>query len=112
MNQISEEIKEREEQLIWLRTYHNAKPFHDHYMSLKERKQKKYADRFDAELYRYSATESELKKAFPRKIPTVKQLEKHIAKLRGKMNNMNTKYDALDQKSRELSVAVVEKLIC
>ena len=105
MNQISQEIKKREEQLIWLRTYQNSKPFHDHYMSLKGRKQKKYADQFDAELYRYSATESELKKAFPRKIPTVEQLEKHIAKLRGKQENMNTKYDALDQKSRELSEA-------
>ena len=108
MNQISEEIKEREQQLIWLRTYQNSKPFHDHYMSLKGRKQKKYADRFDAELYRYSATESELKKAFPKKIPTVEQLEKHIAKLRGKLENMNTKYDALDQKSRELSEAARE----
>ena len=108
MNQISEEIKEREEQLIWLRTYQNSKPFHDHYMSLKGRKQKKYADQFDAELYRYSATESELKKAFPKKIPTVEQLEKHIAKLRGKLENMNNKYDALDQKSRELSEATRE----
>ena len=80
----------------------------DHYMSLKGRKQKKYADRFDAELYRYSATENELKKAFPRKIPTVEQLEKHIAKLRGKQENMNTKYDVLDQKSRELSEAARE----
>ena len=74
-------------------------------MSLKGRKQKKYADQFDAELYRYSATESELKKAFPKKIPTVEQLEKHISKLRGKLENMNTKYDVLDQKSRELSEA-------
>ena len=105
MNQISEEIKKREQQLIWLRTYQNSKPFHDHYMSLKGRKQKKYADRFDAELYRYSATESELKKAFPKKIPTVEQLEKHISKLRGKLENMNTKYDVLDQKSKELSEA-------
>ncbi|MBR1384205.1 MAG: relaxase, partial [Ruminococcus sp.] len=101
-------IKEREQQLIWLRTYQNSKPFHDHYISLKGRKQKKYADQFDAELYRYSATESELKKAFPKKIPTVEQLEKHIAKLRGKQENMNTKYDALDQKSRELSEAARE----
>ena len=108
MNQISEEIKEREQQLIWLRTYQNSKPFHDHYMSLKGRKQKKYADQFDAELYRYSATESNLKKAFPKKIPTVEQLEKHIAKLHGKLENMNTKYDALDQKSRELSKAARE----
>lgn len=108
MNQISEEIKEREEQLIWLRTYQNSKPFHDHYMSLKGRKQKKYADRFDAELYRYSASESDLKKAFPKKIPTVEQLEKHIAKFRGKLENMITKYDALDQKSRELSEAMNE----
>ena len=108
LNQISQEIKEREEQLIWLRTYQNSKPFHDHYMSLKGRKQKKYTDRFDAELYRYSATESELKKAFPRKIPTVEQLEKHISKLRGKLENMNTKYDVLDQKSRELSEATRE----
>ena len=77
-------------------------------MSLKGRKQKKYADQFDAELYRYSATESELKKAFPKKIPTVEQLEKHIAKLHGKLNNMNTKYDVLDQKSRELSEATRE----
>ncbi len=103
MNQISEEIKEREQQLIWLRTYQNSKPFHDHYMSLKGRNQKKYADQ-----YRYSATESELKKAFPKKIPTVEQLEKHISKLRGKLENMNTKYDALDQKSRELSEATRE----
>ena len=77
-------------------------------MSLKGRKQKKYADQFDAELYRYSATESELKKAFPKKIPTVEQLEKHISKLRGKLENMNTKYDVLDQKSRELSEATRE----
>jgi len=35
-------------------------------------------------------------------------LEKHISKLRGKLENMNTKYDVLDQKSRELSEATRE----
>ena len=108
MNEISEEIKEREEQLSWLTHYIDVKPFHDKYMSLKGRKQQKYADRFDAELYRYSSWESQLKKAFPKKFPTVKQLENYIEKLRGKLDTLKSKYNGLDQKSRELSEAARE----
>ena len=108
MNEISEEIREREEQLSWLTHLQDVKPFHDHYMSLKGRKQQKYADRFDAELYRYSSWESQLKKAFPKKFPTVKQLENYIEKLRGKLDMLKGKYNGLDQKSRELSEAARE----
>ena len=108
MNEISEEIKEREEQSSWLTHYIDVKPFHDKYMSLKGRKQQKYADRFDAELYRYSSWESQLKKAFPKKFPTVKQLENYIEKLRGKLDTLKSKYNGLDQKSRELSEAARE----
>lgn len=61
------------------------KPFHNKYMSLKGRKQQKYANRFDAELYRYSFWESDLKKAYPKKFSTVKQLEDYIEQLRGKL---------------------------
>ena len=108
MNEISEEIREREEQLSWLTHYIDVKPFHDHYMSLKGRKQQKYADRFDAELYRYSSWESQLKEVFPKKFPTVKQLENYIEKLRGKLDTLKVKYNGLDQKSRELSEAARE----
>lgn len=66
LNSINEEIKAREEQFFWLTHYLDVKPFHDKYMSLKGRKQQKYADRFDAELYRYSAWESDLKKCIQR----------------------------------------------
>lgn len=108
MNKISAEIEEREEQLSWLRHYHDTKPFHDKYMSLKGRKQKKYGDQFDAELYRFSVWENDLKKAFPKKFPTVEQLEKHIDNLRSKLKEKNAQYNALDQKSRELSEALRE----
>lgn len=108
MNKISAEIEAREEQLSWLRHYHETKPFHDKYMSLKGKKQQKYADQFDAELYRYSAWEDGLKKVFPKKFPTVEQLEKHIENLRSKLKEKNAQYKALDQKSRELSEAVRE----
>ena len=77
-------------------------------MSLKGRKQKKYGDQFDAELYRFSVWEDDLKKAFPKKFPTVEQLENHIKKLRSKLAEKNAQYNALDQKSRELSEAVRE----
>ncbi len=105
LNSINEEIKAREEQLFWLTHYLDVKPFHDKYMSLKGRKQQKYADRFDAELYRYSVWESDLKKAYPKKFPTVKKLEDYIEKLRGKLAKKNAEYVIADQKSRELSEA-------
>lgn len=53
LNTINAEIKEREEQLFWLTHYLEVKPYHDEYVSLKGRKQKKYGEQFDAELYRY-----------------------------------------------------------
>lgn len=84
------------------------KPFYDKYMFLKGRKQQKYADRFDAELYRYQAWESDLKKVYLKKFPTVKQLEDYIEKLKVKRDKKNAEYAALDQKSRELSEAVRE----
>ena len=77
-------------------------------MSLKGRKQKKYGDQFDAELYRFLVWEDDLKKAFPKKFPTVEQLEKHIEHLRSKLKEKNAQYNALDQKSRELSEALRE----
>ena len=70
--------------------------------------QLKYADQFDAELYRYSAWEDNLKKAFPKKFPTIEQLEKHIENLRSKLKEKDAQYKALAQKSRELSEAVRE----
>lgn len=108
LNSINEEIKAREEHLFWLTHYLDVKPFHDKYMSLKGRKQKKYGDRFYEELYRYQAWESDLKKMYPKKFPTVKQLEDYIEKLKGKRDKKNAKYVIADQKSRELSEAVRE----
>ncbi len=108
LNSINEEIKAREEQLFWLTHYLDVKPFHDKYMSLKGRKQQKYADRFDAELYRYRAWESDLKKVYPKKFPIVKQLEDYIEKLKGKRDKKNAEYVIVDQKSRELSEAARE----
>lgn len=108
LNSINEKIKAREEQLFWLTHYLDVKPFHDKYMSLKGRKQQKYADRFDAELYRYSVWESDLKKVYPKKFPTVKQLEDYIEKLKVKRDKKNAEYVIADQKSRELSEAVRE----
>lgn len=108
LNSINEEIKAREEQLFWLTHYLDVKPFHDKYMSLKGRKQQKYADKFDAELYRYSVWESDLKKVYPKKFPTVKQLEDYIEKLKVKRDKKNAEYVIADQKSRELSEAVRE----
>ncbi len=108
LNAIKQEIREREEQLSWLTHYLDVKPFQDKYMSLKGRKQQKYADRFDAELYRYRAWESDLKKVYPKKFPTVEQLEKHIEMLRQKLETKNAKFNDTDQKSRELSEAYRE----
>lgn len=108
MNKISAEIREREEQLSWLTHYLDVKPYHDKYMSLKGRKQKKYGDQFYNELFRYDSWESSLKKVFPKKFPTVKQLENYIDKLRSKLAEKNAEYAALDQKSRELSEAARE----
>lgn len=108
LNKINAEIKEREEQLFWLTHYLEVKPFHDEYMSLKGRKQKKYGEQFDAELYRYDSWESELKKVFPKKFPNVKQLEEYIEKLKEKRDIKNVKYKSADQKSRELSEAARE----
>ena len=108
LNSINEEIKAREEQLFWLTHYLDVKPFHDKYMSLKGRKQQKYANRFDTELYRYSVWESDLKKVYLKKFPTVKQLEDYIEKLKGKRDKKNAEYVVADQKSRELSEAVRE----
>ncbi|MDE5991634.1 MAG: relaxase, partial [Oscillospiraceae bacterium] len=108
LNKINEEIKAKEEQLFWLTHYLDVKPFHDKYMSLKGRKQQKYADRFDAELYRYSVWENDLKKVYPKKFPTVNQLEDYIEKLKGKRDKKNAEYVIADQKSRELSEAARE----
>ncbi len=108
LNNINEEIKAREEQLFWLMHYLDVKPFYDKYMSLKGRKQQKYAGRFDAELYRHRALESDLKKVYPKKFPTVKQLEDYIEKLKGKRDKKNAEYVIADQKSRELSEAARE----
>lgn len=109
LNTINAEIKEREEQLFWLTHYLEVKPYHDEYVSLKGRKQKKYGEQFDAELYRYDDSwESELKKIFPKKFPTVKQLEDYIKKLKDKRDIKNAEYKAADQKSRELSEATRE----
>lgn len=108
LNTINAEIKEREEQLFWLTHYLEVKPYHDEYVSLKGRKQKKYGEQFDAELYRYDSWESELKKIFPKKFPTVKQLEDYIKKLKDKRDIKNAEYKAADQKSRELSEATRE----
>lgn len=49
-----------------------------------------------------------MKEAFPKKLPTVDQLEKHIKKLRTEMNEKNAEYTALDKKARELSQAAKE----
>ncbi len=108
MNRLHEQIKHREEELSWLTHYIDVKPFHDRYVSLKGRKQKEYGDRFDAELYRYDSWKSQLQEVYPKKFPTVKQLEDHIQKLRNTLNEYRTEYKALDQKSRELSEAARE----
>ena len=108
LNKLNSEIEKREEQLYWLTHYLETKPMHEKYMSLKGKKQKKYGDQFDADLYRYSVWEQRLKEAFPKKFPTVEQLEKYIQKLRTEMNEKNAEYTALDKKARELSQAAKE----
>ena len=108
LNKLNSEIEKREEQLYWLTHYLDTKPMHEKYMSLKGKKQKKYGDQFDADLYRYSVWEQKLKEAFPKKFPTVEQLEKYIQKLRTEMNEKNAEYTALDKKARELSQAAKE----
>ena len=109
LNQLADEIREREEQVEIIKKIRRLKPVFDEYQSLNGRKKEKYKNTNSSFIQDYLNQIQAIKKWYPdRHTPTAERIESRIEELYAERAKKNAEYNAASQKAKELSQASVE----
>ena len=109
LNQLADEIREREEQVEIIKKLRELRPYYTEYKSLEGRKKEKYRKSYDALLQEYHENNQKILKWYPDShTPTAERIESRIEELYAERAKKNAEYNAAKQKASELSQASVE----
>lgn len=109
LNQLADEIREREEQVEIIKKIRRLKPVFDEYQSLNGRKKEKYKNANSSFIQDYLNQIQAIKKWYPdRHTLTAERIESRIEELYAERAKKNAEYNAASQKAKELSQASVE----
>lgn len=109
LNQLADEIMEREEQVEIIKKLRELRPIYTEYKSLTGRKKGKYRKSYDALLQEYHENNQKILKWYPDShTPTAERIESRIEELYAERAKKNAEYNAANQKAKELSQASVE----